>query len=89
MNFVPTCLFTGVLEGANGGAMDETNDDGKIASALKTRSDLVRYLQAAIPSVRAINPTVEFFLQLAMKQLAEGESRLQNGDRKSRPEGGS
>jgi hypothetical protein len=69
--------------------MNEKKDDGAIASELKTRSDIIRYLQAALPSVRAIDPRVEFFLQLAMKQLAEGKFRRRNGDQTGDSEGGS
>jgi hypothetical protein len=63
--------------------MDDGRRDG--SNALKDRASLIEYLSAAIPPTRAIDPTIEFFLQLAIKQLSEGFSADRSNGRPDGP----
>jgi hypothetical protein len=49
--------------------MVDDQHDGKYRPAPSDAAGLIEYLEAAVPSARALEPAVGFFLQMAIKEL--------------------
>jgi hypothetical protein len=69
----------------------EMNDDRRRGSvgAPEDRAGLIDYLRRAIAPSRKVDPTIEFYLQLAIKQLSEDlPVQSEEGDREDPEENG-
>jgi hypothetical protein len=78
LNFFGRSALTTDGQASQVAKMDDGRHDDKAATPTDPEG-LVKYLKAAIAAARQVDPVIEFYLQLAIKQLEEkaapGQSR--------------